>query len=198
MRTVVLILFYVYASLFGQAYANNYYDGVVVLSNKEVIVGRVSVVSFQVVVVESSASRDVYPSHQVREVRFFDKEHNINRKFISLPISDNFANEFSFFEEIVFGEALVLRKPKRNSCINETLSVLDHSDFDYYIVWEGNLIPTNRFSKEVFPQVRQLYETEVTSYMADKKLNLYRAGDVIELIRFYNKIVKSAKFLADL
>ncbi len=173
-----------------------FHDGVVVLRTGEIVSGKISVASFQLALVEKDGVRQVYPAHLVDKIRFYDEEHNINRKFISVQC--NIANEFSLYEKIVVGAAIVLRKPKFLTWQSSPISVLDHKQFEYFVMWEDEIVPINQVKRTFFNNWDRMVADELSSYVKDKRLNLYDTADVIRLIKYYNQSVRRKLLLADL
>ncbi|MEP2667995.1 MAG: hypothetical protein ABJH04_03310 [Cyclobacteriaceae bacterium] len=182
---------------FGVSQAEvTFHDGVVVLRTGEIVSGKISVASFQLALVEKDEVRQVFPAHLVDKIRFYDEEHNINRKFVS--IQSKITKEFSLYEKIVNGAAIVLRKPKFLALQSSQVSVLDHTQFEYFVMYEGGIVPINQVKRTFFNSWNRMVAYELSSYVKDEHLNLYATADVILLIKYYNQSVRRKLLLADL
>ena len=194
MRVVLLI---VLLGCFGVSQAEvTFHDGVVVLRTGEIVSGKISVASFQLALVEKGEVRQVFPAHLVDKIRFYDEEHNINRKFIS--VQSNISNEFSLYEKIVDGAAIVLRKPKFLTWQSSQVSVLDHTQFEYFVMYEAEIVPINQVKRAFFNNWNRMVADELSSYVKYEHLNLYDTADVILLIKYYNQSVRRKLLVADL
>jgi len=171
-------------------------NGVVVLRTGEIVSGKISVASFQLALVEKDGVRQVYPAHLVDKIRLYDEEHNINRKFIS--IQSDITNEFSLYEKIVVGAATVLRKPKLLTWQASQVTVLDHTQFEYFVMWEDEIVPINKVKRVFFNNWNRMVADELSSYVKDERLHLYETADVIRLIKYYNQSIRRKLLLADL
>src|SRR6186713_1997451 len=76
---------------FQMLYAQHevWFEGSLVLSTCEVLVGEIlPPAGYDVVLFEKDNSRMVYPAHKIRSLYFYDRDKNINRKFISVKDDD--------------------------------------------------------------------------------------------------------------
>ncbi|MCB0490879.1 MAG: hypothetical protein KDC93_00535 [Cyclobacteriaceae bacterium] len=173
-----------------------FHEGVVVLRTGVIVSGKISVASFQLALVEIGDTRQVYPSHLIDKIRFYDEEHSINRQFVS--VSSDLTKEFSLYEKIVAGAATVMRKPKSSTWQSTKVTVLDHEQFEYYVMWNGEIVPINKTKKAFFDEWNIMISDQLASYVKEVHLNLYDTADLIRLIQYYNQSVRHKPLLAGL
>lgn len=169
-------------------------DGVVVLKSETVLNGRVSFdVRHDVILFEDSSNhkRSVYPAYQVSSLYYYDDRENINRRFIS--IRDNNAPHpyRSFFEIVLQGEVAVLRKQHLKA-----FRSTDPMDYDYCTWFNEELVPINRFRRQVFPHLHASAIARLDNFMLENGLVANNEINAIRIIDYYNGLFKSVELMA--
>lgn len=193
---VFVTLTFLFATVTASGTEVTFHDGVVVLQNGEIISGKIAVTSFQLALVEIADKRNVYAAHQVDKILFYDAGNNINRKFVS--VESEITNGYSFYEKILVGEASVLRRPKLSVWQTSKITVWDHEQFEYYVLWQERVIPVNQVKKTFFDTWDDMLNAELSAYVKNQHLSLYNTADVIHLVQHYNKRIKRKPLLAGL
>jgi hypothetical protein len=185
-------LFLIAASSGVQAFdSSEFYNGSIVLSNEEVITGEVAIhVKHDVVLFRGEGLVTVYPAHKIQKVFFYDKQADINRKFISVVSPGHGYRQAKIYEIVLYGEVMVVRKERNFSDWDSP------KDFNYFILADQKILPIKHFSKKVFPSLIAKDQSVVTSLRNDEKLNPNSLADIIQIIAHYNKSVLAQNSLA--
>lgn len=159
-----------------------WHDGVLVLSNNEVLRGKLSVECFHDLVLYCSASStQVYPAHRVNRVYFYDAENNINRRFLTLTYPDSRSH---LFEIVIQGAVSIVRQPHRH----EVVHVEDHHAFDYFIIDEQDQIfPLSEFGP-LYSQLCKKSDGMLKSLVQAQRISLTTKAGIISAILAYNSI----------
>lgn len=177
------LLFLITVSSAVQAFDSpEWYHGTIVLSTTEVITGEVAIhVKEDVVLHRNEGKVAVYPAHKIQKVFFYDKQADINRKFVSLTDKVHGYHQSKIYEIVLFGEVMVLRKEKNFSDWDSP------KDFNYFILQDQKIVPIRYFKRKVFPSLVGSSQSEVVSFMKIEKLNPNSLADIIQIIACYNK-----------
>jgi hypothetical protein len=165
--------------------------GVVVLADGSVLQGQLSLEK-EVVLFTSGGEMTVFTAHKLKSFRYYDKEANINRKFISIQPSNTQTRHF--YEFVVVGEVSVLRKFKSNMFNIHPQS--DKYDFDYYIRFQNELYNISQFRKKIYPELVSKAGSSLLSLLTDKNLNANSNADAIQIAELFNKVNGSSPVLA--
>lgn len=159
-----------------------WHSGSIVLSSREVLVGKISVQpEFDIILFSVNDQTTVYAAHKVESLNFYDTDLNINRKFTTIQQKVGASLHYSFFEIVIWGEIKVLRRSKSNS-----IRANDACGFSYYIKDGDTLITLFKFRDSLFPKLIQS-SPELLSYMKEENLNPNLASDTFTIIQFYNR-----------
>lgn len=124
------------------------------------------------------------------EFTILDKE--VNRKF-KLGFTQTKSTDLTtFFEVLVEGKVMLLKRNKKGISENKEYSgniaksITD--DIRYFLVITNNEpIQVKLDQKSIFSLLAEK-ETELTVYFKDNKLNIKKEDDVMKLINYYNKL----------
>ncbi|UII29578.1 hypothetical protein LVD17_14850 [Fulvivirga ulvae] len=181
--------------------AEKWYEGSVVTSENEVITGEFSINhEYHSLILKNGEGISVLPSHKVNSFRFYDRDFNINRKYLALTSVNGKLPVRRFYEIVEEGAIHVLRLKKSTSSPysfendsytgNNRISLSDEAyNYSYYLFFKMDLIPLERFGK----QVRPLIEAEadhISLYIDKHKLNVNQPSAVIQLILYYNQFIR--------
>jgi len=168
-------------------------QGVVVLTNDEVLTGKVAHVQPDLLLVEQEGNVTVYAPHKVVSFRYHDSLKNINRHFLSLKPEANSPLRY-LFEVVVFGKMKVVR---RNGSFTDN-ALKDDRDFQYYTWFEGTLSPLRKFKSKVFDHLSPDEHGLLSHFASEQRLNPAQMADAIQIILHYNKASQARTSIAGL
>ena len=146
-----------------------WFEGSVVLSTCEVLVGKISLKDdHDLILFEQGETRTVYPAHKIRSLYFYDRGSNINRRYLSLKEDDGVRSSYQLYEIVVTGKVDVLRR-KKSAAFSEHPSELD---FNYFIRYNDEIIALRKFKKKVFPHLRSQPDTRLENFITANKLRV--------------------------
>jgi|GEM_PF-6100341 len=131
--------------------------------------------------------------HQVDRFKFYDKNFNSERIFVSVPKVFSNTYHHGFFEVISSGEFNVIgkllyenkayksiyRNPRLKSNKVVKSSLVTH---DFYIFYENKLIPLEQHLATLRHE-----DEEISSFIESKQLRLNQIPDQLKVVTFYNK-----------
>ncbi|MBC7920741.1 MAG: hypothetical protein H7Z75_06575 [Ferruginibacter sp.] len=141
----------------------------------------------------------VYSALQVKSFRFQELQPDVSRQFISVPYQhpSGYAHT-SFFEIVISGPITVLRKyrpgihPKTNPKfmrVDNRWGFSNHlTGFDYYVKGPEGLKRVRNFRKEIFPLILGEYPSEITRFVRESRLKMYRQSSKIIVVQHYNHL----------
>ncbi|MGC3945231.1 MAG: hypothetical protein QM762_12085 [Chryseolinea sp.] len=204
MKTLSLLLL-LFAAHWLPAQDVKWNEGSVVLASGDVITGQVSMMAGRNVVlvkrsdVESSLQKgvtsierrgaDVLAAHKVQSVFYYDKQANINRRFIARG-SEYSVPVIQLYEVVLQGSIDVLRRPRSLS------NSPDDGDFDYYVSNAGVIAPLWKFYKEVFPGLDDISRQHLTAFIKANGLRHADEANLIRVIGYYNQLIRSGETVA--
>lgn len=194
-KFVPIVLLLISATGFAQP---TLYRGVAVLQDGTVFTGDVSILSYQLVCLGADNEQVILAPHKISQVRYYDSESNINRKFISIKTPSIVTDVYILYEEVLYGAVSVVRKP--SSFYNASkLSLADHEAFDYFARTSSDkLISLKKFRSTLFPKFREELGERMENYISENHLDIYDTADVIQIIQYYNKAVAGQEVIAGL
>ncbi|MEQ8359472.1 MAG: hypothetical protein RH860_08295 [Cytophagales bacterium] len=192
MKTLCIIFFSFLIDASLLAFPAPSHQGVIVLNDGEVLVGEITNINNQLLLVVTDSARVVVPAHQLRKAQYFDEINNINRKF--LPLSEH--GKLMIYEVVVNGDISIVRIPRdlRSSTAREEKP----SEFRYYLLVVSELRPFSEFSKSISAYMESRVGNLAKSYWRENRLNPHQISDAIQIVRYYNGQIRSLPYLADL
>lgn len=176
-----------------QAQELEWFEGSVVLQNDEVRVGTISLeAAHDLILFQEGASRMVYPAHAINSIYFYDKAANINRRYIARKINHGVQTSYQFYEIVISGDVSVLRRQK-NIAFKKNSNA---NDYNYFTLYKNQLTPLNKFEKEIYPQLRLSSNEEFEAFHSTYKPATNELVNSIQIIEFYNSIVKDGEPMA--
>ena len=164
-----------------------WFEGSVVLSTCEVLVGKISLKdNHDLILFEQGETRAVYPAHKIRSLYFYDRRSNINRRYLSFEEQNGVRSSYVLYEIVITGKVDVLRRKKMNA-FSEHASELD---FNYFVRYNNELTELRKFKKKVFPQLQSEPDTRLESFIAANKLRPDLPVNAIRIIEYYNSLVR--------
>jgi hypothetical protein len=188
MRTLFLLgagVIFSFTQINGQSWSK----GSVTLANKHVLTGDISVdTQYDLILVRSGDLVDVFPAHRINSSRLYDSKKDINRRYISLkdPINPRMSK---LFEIVISGEIFVLRRE-----VSQFSTTIEHEalGFEYYVLFENELIALKQFNPKVYPKLKES-EVAVASFIKQHQLSPNNEANAVQIIQYYNKQVVSAE-----
>lgn len=173
----------------GEAAAQSYFRGSVTLNNKQVLTGEISIdTQYDLVLVRNDGLVDVYPAHRVYASRIYDADKNINRRYVSMkhPINPRLSQ---LFEIVISGEVLVLRRE-----VTRYSTTVEHEalGYNYYLLFENELIELKSFNPKVYPKLKASEEA-LAAFIKNNQLNPNNEAAAVQIIQYYNKQVASVE-----
>jgi hypothetical protein len=170
-----------------------WFEGSVVLKSNTVLQGSLSIHPVYDMILFKSGNNPVavYTADKIKSLYYYDKSSNINRKFVSVHQRVNSSTTNHLYEIVVFGEIKVLKRIASGFA--------DPSDekngYQYYVMLGDDLFPFLKFRSEVYPQL--ISDSQALSqYIRVQRLSPSHHADIIRIIDFYNKEVRSRSMLA--
>lgn len=189
MRSYLLLLLVVLA-MTADAESVTWHEGVVVLKNREVLVGHLTIQpGLDVVLFRSDNHSSFYRFEAIEYITYNDTEVGLSRKFLSLSANDKNGQGFQLYEVVVPGKISVLRKPTTTFLP----AVADVGSFEYFVMENSTVVQLRAFRKIIFPSMEAAYKKDqLKMFMRENRLDPNRNSDAIRLIEFYNEGVIAA------
>ncbi|MDW7693799.1 hypothetical protein R9C00_03495 [Flammeovirgaceae bacterium SG7u.111] len=153
-----------------------------------------------IVLLKNQDAIKAYSNQKISAFLFVDPQLNTIRRFIAIG-----QNQKGFFEVIVDGYCPVLRKAQKYAYLdashvsNEHLSDEERSQheqtFDYYMLYQGELIPIRFFQKNVLPLLRKDFKNEINGFMETYQLKTRSLTHNLMVINHYNQLKRRTKDL---
>ncbi|HZY78250.1 MAG TPA: hypothetical protein VFE50_01915, partial [Cyclobacteriaceae bacterium] len=153
-----------------------WHQGAVVLSDNSVVVGDIARASFDLVLYRNSnANIQSFPAHKVSFFRYYDREEDINRIFVSVGRK--------YYERVVTGKITVFRiQQVFDQAIDESKPAL----FRYYVEQGKVVCSMKRFKAKYFEVVKKQLDEGLISY---RHLDPNTRYGALSLIMLYNKSI---------
>jgi hypothetical protein len=191
----VLILFFLF-TVCKLSYATRsliWNEGSIVLSNKTVLTGDISIEAHHdLVLLRTDGKVNVYPAHRISSLYYFDAAANINRKFVTLADASDGVQFFHLYEIVLKGEVDVLRRLK-------PLTVelyADANDFDYFIRRDEKLLRLEKFRRKIYPDLLKRSGISLSIYVRENKLDPNDAASAIQIVGYFNRLQKEGAVMA--
>ena len=160
-------------------------EGSVVLASCQVMVGKIALhEKHDLIIFEQDGRRTVYPAHKVRSLSFFDRESNINRRYLSVKQDFGSRSIYQLFEVVLSGSVDVIRRRKPSSIFNNP----NAHDFNYFTRHRGELTLLKKFKTKVYPQLRGGVDDRLEEFVASNRLSADLPTNAIRIIEFYNSL----------
>jgi hypothetical protein len=170
----------------------DWYEGSIVLKTKEVLVGEISIEpAYDLILHRIDGKVDVYPAHKIQSFHFYDKDANINRKFISLK-QEGLFNSHQLYEVVLWGDVDIYRKQKAWTGNSPS----DADGFSYYVSYRDQLNDIHKFRDRVYPYLLESAGSLLSVFMDENNLNPNFLANAITIAHFYNNLKREDQFLA--
>ena len=172
---------------------NDWVSGSVVLKTNKVLVGEILKKPIHdLILLKNSAGIHALPAHQVSYYRFYDRDADINRQFLSIK-SHDFFGSIKFFEIVIQGNIKVLRRYHKKTPENE---VNEAYDFDYFTLYDNTLVPLSQFKKKVYPKLMEKYPIEMSTFISKSQSHLTSTESTFCIIKHFNSTDGKSNLLA--
>lgn len=181
----VVLLFMLTTCSFA-SFAEEWYQGSVVLKSKSVLRGEISVRhGYDVIFFRVSDQVSVIPAFKIAFINLFDESLQAQRRFVSLNIGLGASHSFKFFELLVDGEVSILR---RELTVWYSLH-LDLTDYEYFVLYNDEILELHKFRKKIYPTLLENSEGALESYVKTNQLSAKTLEDILEMTEYYNNYV---------
>jgi hypothetical protein len=173
----------------SQAIAQSWFKGSVTLADKQVLTGDVSIdTRYDLILIKNKDLVDVYPAHRVYAARLYDSKKDINRRYVSIRDKSN-PRVFELYEIVTSGEISVLRRE-----VSRYSTTIDHEalGFEYYVLFENELINLNDFNPRVYSKLKDS-DALLTTFVKQHRLNPNTGASAVRIIQFCNRQSASAE-----
>ena len=206
MRKVTLILL---LQLPFIVQAQSWYDGIVVLENKDILAGEVSYNDVQdIVSIRMDSKTFSYSAHQVQMFRYYIKSNKIHRIYYSISVKNkNGYQRNKFFEYIDHGAVSLYRRinpSRRDKYVRVELDLApkkrmirylreDINSHHYYYLDEGQVkeIRAREFRAEILTCART--DNTLSGILEQKKLRTNKVPEMVYAALTMNQVIKNAK-----
>jgi len=181
MRYPLFLLLFALAAKTSFCQSNqHWYQGSIVLMDNNVLVGEMMVhLDFNALVFRSDAGVIVLPDHKVHSFRYYDREQNINRQFVTLT---NQQKRPSFYELVINGEVSIVRTLDRwHSQLRD-----DKEDYTYFFLHRKNLIPIRYFKRKILPDLLNT-RPDLNQWVKAERLDLNNEINALLIVKEYNR-----------
>jgi hypothetical protein len=183
MTRVIVVAFILFChQLLGREIS--WHQGSVVLINQQVLVGEISIQSSELVLFRNDDQGlvNVYPSHKIQWVRYYDEAADVNRKFCVINDSEFIFQHSSLYEIIITGKLDVIRKQRG---LSKVQPISDRYDFDYFTLQAGVAVPLRDFKRKLYSAM-MMDSITLQHYVKEQKLDPGNPADAIRIIMFFN------------
>lgn len=168
----------------ASAYAKDitWHQGTVVLTDREVVVGEIARMSFDLLLYRSAdGTVTSYPAHKVKSFRYYDEAEDINRNFVSVARKSGSQKTYKYYESVVSGKISVLRI---QHFFAQSIDETQPGNFSFYIAQEHVVRPMRSFRRKFFPKICQELDDKLISH---RGLDPNTKYGVLSLIMLYNQ-----------
>lgn len=198
-----LVIFLIHIGLIYPAKAYEkikWYDGVIILSNHEVINCELNInQKFNTVQSKEGTTVRSHPAREIEKITFYDTDLETPRFFISIPVNDHLILKYEFYEIVIRGKVKLISREKDysitvekylNVFLNSSESATRNyvSNQNFYFFDGKNIIPLQKFCKLVLPAFKMYFNHEISSYIQEAKLNVNLPRDQMKVLKYFNKL----------
>ena len=133
---------------------------------------------------------EALPAYRLTSVFFYDEEANINRRYVAVGDRKVFPGT-QLYETVIQGKLDVLRRPRSFS-----VTATDAKDYDYYCRDNDTLVPLWKFYSDIYPSLEDASRQHLAAFIKANNLQKGNDGNLIRIIGYYNKLIRSEEALA--
>lgn len=172
-----------------------WFEGSLVLTNGEVLVGKISLESeHDLVLFEQRDSRMVYPAHKIKSLYFYDEDHDINRRFISLKEDDEVRSAHQLYEIVISGDVSVMRRKKAGTYAVGS----EPYDYNYFISCQEGVMPLKKFKRKIYPTLKAKSGDRLAGFVTKNRLHADLPVNAIRIIEYHNGLVQEHERYANI
>ncbi len=181
---------------------SDWFEGVIVLENHEVLLGELKIeAAYSLVQLKNSGSIRCIHAREIEQIKIHDTSINSVRTIISVR-SENPEKSSAFYELIVRGEVNLLasyndyRQFAQSDITKQKETPVLPDDMQFYYFDGKTLISSRCFRKEVFPVLLKLTKDHLEDFILQNRIQIDVPADQIRLLKQFNLIYSSGKLLA--
>lgn len=193
MRISLILLFFAANLLVRAQETGDWKEGVIVLSNNQVLNGSLFFTGFETVLFKTHDKElvSVFRAHDLQQIRFFDSLINVNRRFIIANGTEDHYQHSKLFEVVLDGGISVIR---RLPLASESMMQQTHAlAYDYFIKVDLDIVPLSKFRDRYYPSLLKNC-FGLSAFVSAQKLNPNIQVDAIRIIKFCNTQNASVTF----
>jgi hypothetical protein len=165
------------------SFAEEWFQGSVVLKSKSVLRGEISVKhGYDVVFFRVADQISVIPAFKIAYLNIYDEQMDAHRRFVSLNIGVGAGKSHQFFELLVDGEVSILR---RQLTLWYSLH-LDMTEYEYYVLYDEEIDGLHKFKRKIYPTLLEKSDGALESYVKEHQLSAKSLDDILEMTTYYN------------
>jgi len=184
---------------------NEWHKGALVLNSHEVVTGKMNYShTHDAVLLQSEGKVSVFTASQV--ISFYYIHHDTGEvyKYAALPYFSRKGSAYQrnfFFEVLLQGEVLYLRKPNKNARLigseYRTLSLRkideESSCYDYYMYYNEEVICINNFVTDALPLLARDSQVNIHEFIRSKRIREYTPHDKLVILHYFNAMHENEK-----
>ncbi len=199
--SVLISCFLITLTFYGQCQSSmlsEWHKGALVLNTHEVVRGKVNYShTHDAVLLQSEGKVSVFSASQV--ISFYYIHHDTGEvyKYAALPYFSRKGSAYHrnfFFEILLQGEVLYLRKPNKNARIignkYQTRSLtkfnVESSCYDYYMYYNEEVICINNFVTDALPLLARDSQVNIHEFIRSKRIREYTPHDKLVILHYFN------------
>lgn len=184
----VLLLF----TIESNAQSLKWHEGAIVLASGKVVIGNISIEPMHdLVLLKKEGNPTVYPAHKIRSLYFYDRDANINRRFIVHHERQAFVRHDLLYEVVLQGAITVVRRQQ-----SRWGHPSDATDFAYYCKQGDQLATLHKFSRKIYPELLNGDDKRLNGFIRENRLFAATDANLIRIIEYYNHLIADDEALA--
>jgi hypothetical protein len=182
--------------------AGDWFEGVVIMNDHEILTGEVKVSGVvDVVQLKTFGTIRCIQASDINQISFYDPSINCIRTIIPAA-SDKASRCIGFFEIIIRGEVSLLASyhefnqfdPSFTAFNGQTISLPDDIELYFY---DGKIMISSRyFRKQVFPAFMKIFEDDLSRFIRSQRIRIDDPADQIRLLKRFNQLYSDTELLA--
>jgi hypothetical protein len=189
--------------------SERWYEGIVVLEDREVLTGLVKINEvYDALQLKDDRKITCIPARQIEKLAIHDSELGAVRNFVVIPSAGKSINIHEFYEIIIKGEVKLLAKEKSYqnielAGINITESLFPNAvnefanNKDFFFFDGKNLVALENFRNVVLPAFKRQFDSDISDFINTNKINLNYPRDQIRILKYFNKLYEENKSIGN-
>ena len=176
-----------------------WYEGTVMLNNRESLVGTMSFHGAEDLVrVKEGEKIKVYTAYQVNAVEYYDAALDVARRIESKQvIEENGRTYRRFFEVVLEGGINVVRRPTQHIGpqrkvdtyrSREDILLEQVNGYEYYTYIAGHLQKIKHFRAQLLPLLLQEHRSEMEKFLKENQIDTNLLSHNLMVINYFNQL----------